>query len=118
LEEHYSQGVIFPKYRNIIAVSAFYDYLASGRCDSLEGASGAYNLYETELRQNIIIAQLSLILKNINSIKDNQYSLYQELSKSNAEVNKIIYEVRELRDDTKMYAYLNSAMALAVATNI
>lgn len=51
-----SYNVVFPKYRNLIAYASFYEYLESGRCDSLSGVNGAYNLYEAELKQNTVIA--------------------------------------------------------------
>ena len=37
------------------AMCTMYEYFVTGRCDKLSGADGAYNLYETEVRQNIII---------------------------------------------------------------
>ncbi len=83
LEQVYSVDVIFPKYRNLVAVTTIYEYLASGRCDTLEGADGAYNLYEMELRQNIIIGQLSSVLDSLEQIKNSQFTLYSELEESN-----------------------------------
>lgn len=58
LDSLYEMGIIYPKYRNLVAVSTIYEYLSSGRCDRLDGPDGAYNLYEMELRQNIVIGQL------------------------------------------------------------
>ena len=72
----YEEGIIYSKYRNLVAVSTIYEYLASGRCDQLEGPNGAYNLYEMELRQNIVIGQLSTITEHLEQIKENQYTLY------------------------------------------
>lgn len=85
----YDSDIIFPKYRSLIAITAIYEYLSSGRCSSLEGADGAYNLYEMELRQNIIIGQLSVIVDDLESIKDNQYILYQELKQANNALRKL-----------------------------
>ena len=42
----YAYDVIFGKYRDVVALSSFYEYLMSGRCTSLVGATGAYNIYE------------------------------------------------------------------------
>lgn len=113
LDTLYEENVIFPKYRNFVAISAINEYLLSGRCDKLEGPDGAYNLYEMELRQNIIIGQLSNIIGNLEQIRNNQYSLYQELQRSNQTVNEIIYEIRNLRDDTKLLTYFAGITALA-----
>ena len=54
----YSCNIIFTKYQNIVALTSFYKYLDSGRCDKLEGSYGAYNLYEREIRDDLIITKL------------------------------------------------------------
>lgn len=54
--------ILYPKYRNIVPVSMFIDYLASHRCEKLEGHEGAYNLYENELRLNSIITNQKIII--------------------------------------------------------
>ena len=81
--ELYGYNVIYPKYRNIIALSSFYDYLMSGRCNSLAGADGAYNLYESESRADLIITKLSDVLASLDKIQENQYILYQQMSDVN-----------------------------------
>ena len=45
LAELYDENIIFPKYRELVAVSAINEYLLSGRCETLEGENSAYNLY-------------------------------------------------------------------------
>ena len=89
LEILYDKNVIFPKYRNLVAVSTFYEYLSSSRCDSLEGPYGCYNLYETESRQNVIIIQMQKILKMLDDIKQNQYCLYQAISEANSSIRNV-----------------------------
>ena len=79
----YSVNVVFPKYRNLIALSSFYEYLMSGRCASLEGANGAYNLYESEIRSNQVISQLGKVLGSLEQIKANQYMAYTQLTAVN-----------------------------------
>ena len=58
LVSFYSKNIIYPKYRGLVPIAAFYEYFNSGRCDTLTGHEGAYNIYETEIRMNIIIAKL------------------------------------------------------------
>lgn len=113
LEELYSQNIIFPKYRSLVAITMINEYLESGRCSELEGANGAYNLYEMELRQNIVIGQLSNIIGNLEQIRNNQYSLYEELTKSNKLVQDVVYELRELNSTAKLDAYFNYVTAVA-----
>lgn len=47
-------GVIYPKYLTLPAVTTIYEYLESGRCDSLAGANGSYNLYESEFEASTL----------------------------------------------------------------
>lgn len=112
LADLYSENIIFPKYRNLIAITMINEYLESGRCSELEGANGAYNLYEMELRQNIIIGQLSSIIGNLEQIRNNQYSLYEELTKSNRLVQDVVYELQDLNNTTKLNAYFSYVTAL------
>lgn len=116
LQRHYELNVIFPKYREIVAIASINEYLESGRCDKLEGANGAYNLYENELRQNIVIGQLSTIISNMEMIRSNQYSLYQELTKANNTIDEIISELRDIRSDTKLIAHFSHVTALAAVS--
>ena len=80
LDKLYSQNIIHPKYRNFIAVASLYDYFDTGRVDALEGPYGAYNLFESELRMNMIICKLDEISRNLNLIRQNQYALYREMT--------------------------------------
>ena len=85
----YAYGVIFEKYRNFVAVSMFYEYLSSGRCSELEGANGAYNLYESELRANIIISKLTEINKHLKDIKRNQFMIYSAVSEATNQLSSL-----------------------------
>ena len=116
LEVLYDENVIFPKYRNMVAIITINEYLMSGRCFELEGPNGAYNLYEMELRQNIIIGQLATVIDNLEQIRNNQFSLYRELVHTNDTVNQIIYELRDLRKTTKLSAYFAGITAKIAAS--
>ena len=109
----YEEGIIYSKYRNLVAVSTIYEYLASGRCDQLEGPNGAYNLYEMELRQNIVIGQLSTITEHLEQIKENQYTLYYEIQNANRSSESTLSSIG---DDVKFSAYQNAATAKNVET--
>ena len=87
LERAYSCNVIYPSYRNLVAVTSFYDYLQSNRCSSLEGHEGAYNLYNMESRLDKIITRLDRIGSQLESIKGNQYMLYTTLKESNRQLD-------------------------------
>ena len=100
----------------MVAVTTINEYLESGRCFELECPNGAYNLYETELRQNIIIGQLSTIISSLEQIRNNQFSLYQELVKANTTVNDILYEVQGVKENTRLTAYFAGVTALIEAS--
>lgn len=82
--ELYAYDIIYGKYRDVVALSSFYEYLMSGRCTTLEGADGAYNIYESEIRANRVISQLDTVISALEDIKQNQYMMYQELRSINA----------------------------------
>lgn len=81
--EMYSYGVIFEKYRDFVAISSFYEYISSGRCETLEGPNGAYNLYENEIRMNTVIEKLNNVIESLEEIKQNQFMIYSAIQESN-----------------------------------
>ena len=83
LERLYDLDVVYPKYRSIMPIVTMYEYFESSRCHSLTGEHGAYNLYESESRQDIIISKLDDVLINLEQIKQNQYRIYREISEAN-----------------------------------
>ena len=115
LEQYYSVDVIFPKYRNLPALTSIYEYLASGRCDELTGPNGAYNLYELELRQNTVISQLNTIISNLEQIQQNQQMLYRELVQITQNTRKIVGELSAIRNYTYAMAEFTALNAIIVA---
>ena len=83
LEKLYGYDIIFPKYRNLVAISQIYEYFASGRVTELGGPNGAYNLFESELRQNIIIYELKTIIDKLDEISSYQRMTYNAIMESN-----------------------------------
>lgn len=112
LSKLYTFDVIFPKYRNLVAISTFYEYFASGRVTELEGPNGAYNLYENELRMNLIINKLDIIITKLDEIKANQYALYNELKDTNqiisgiqSDITELVRTTHNIEDATRITAY-------------
>ena len=83
LDRAYSCNVIYPTYRNPVAVTSFHDYLQSNRCDRLDGHEGAYNLFNVESRLDKIITRLDLIGSQLEAIRNTQYMLYTTMKESN-----------------------------------
>lgn len=116
LKKIYSANIIYPKYRNFIAVLSIYEYFVSGRCDELTGHEGAYNIYENELRLNRIINTLDNILYRLDEIKQNQYYLYQALCDTKEMINSLSSEMNNISSDLSSVA--NSASIAAYNTKI
>ena len=93
LNHYYQAGPIFPKYHNnMIAMCSFYEYFLSGRCKEFTGHEGAYNLFENELRLNVIIGKLDVIIKKLDQIRTAQHMLYLAISESNKKLDRLINE--------------------------
>jgi hypothetical protein len=87
--ELYGYNVVFGKYRNLVAISSFYEYLMSGRCETLEGTNGAYNIYENESRMDSILTKLDEIETKLDDIKSTQFMVYSKLSSIELSLNTL-----------------------------
>ena len=95
-DELYSLNIIFPKYRNLVALCSFYEYLISGRCATLEGHEGAYNIFENEIRMNMIISNLQEVITHLKQIEQNQYMLHAAITEGNQKMNTLIKETMRI----------------------
>lgn len=96
LSKLYSKNVIHEKYRGLVPIYSLYEYFDTGRCSSLVGPNGAYNLYENELRQNIIIYELVEINENLAEIKNNQFYLFNALNAINQNISSLSAHIDEV----------------------
>ena len=87
-DELFSINVIYPNYRDVFALTSFYEYFNSERCYELEGPDGAYNLYESERRSDAF----STFFRKLEDINKNQIVLYREAS--------IMFDNLKLLDDS------------------
>ncbi len=121
LQKYYDEGVVFEKYRGMVPICMFHEYLQSGRCSSLTGHEGAYNIYETELRMNIILVKLDEIIENLKRIEDNQYVLAEAIRESTTEVKKLGYVVQNnlesINENTAISAYYSKWTTMFTAFN-
>lgn len=95
LKKLYACNVIYPKYRNYVMVCSMYEYFAVGRCTVLEGPDGAYNLLESEIREKHVVSKLSDVLRNLEGIKENQWTLYDAIQESNRVVRLLINDCED-----------------------
>lgn len=111
LETMYGRNIIHPKYRhNIIAISAFYQYLSEKRTYCLEfdqstGDRGAYNIYNEEVQRGVIISQLNLVLTKLDQVINNQEILQRTMIDANNKINYLSNDInnmnRQLSSSTK-----------------
>lgn len=111
LNKYYSLNFIYPKYRGIVPICMIYEYLESGRCFSLLGHEGAYNLYENELRMNLIIEKLDDIIYRLDDISANQRVLANEIKRSNAKIDNICRSLNNIEQNTALTQYYSSISA-------
>lgn len=97
----YDMDVVYPKYRNLSMISSLYEYFASGRCSTLEGHEGAYNILEQEIRLDHIVLRLDQVIVNLEKIRQNQYMLYEAMQSVNANVSRLYGAVLTMNDNIK-----------------
>ena len=93
LADLYGLNILYPKYHDWVAVCSFLEYFESGRCEQLDGPDGAYNVYEAEVRQNLIISELEKIGNDVNSLQKHQYQLYACITAANNDVTRILNNI-------------------------
>ncbi len=93
LTQLYATGTVYVKYRDLIPITMFCEYLDSGRCTELRGVNGAYNLYEAEARADMIITKLEDIdyhLESIcNEMSSSQNLLYRFLTRAEDTIDRL-----------------------------
>lgn len=105
LAKLYNMNIIHPKYyKNIVAVTSFYDYIDTGRCIEFGGPRGIYDTYETEVRLDTIIWQLDEIIEQLEQIKQNQFTLYQAITAGNSLAKEIFKTNERIQENTKILA--------------
>lgn len=117
LIRYYGKGIIFPKYRELVAVSSFYEYFASGRCSTLEGHEGAYNIFEMESRQDLILRKLDDIIARLDRIEQNQYMLYTAIQNSNRDTNRMLTELNRTAQNIESNSSITAYNSRITAQN-
>ncbi len=111
LKQYYDMNFIYPKYRGLVPISTIYEYLESGRCFSLVGPNGAYNLYESELRSNLILSKLDDVIGRLDSLSAGQQMLAKAIQDSNARIDRLGASLDRIEQNTAMSAYYDRITA-------
>lgn len=91
----YAKNIVHPKYQNLIAIAQLYDYINIGRCNELNGADGAYNLYEKEKNEGILLNDLDLALFKLDKYNSTMFTLIQLLKQDDVIISKIHADVEQ-----------------------
>lgn len=119
LKQFYDLEIIYPKYRGLVPISMFYEYLSSGRCSRLDGHEGAYNIYEQELRMNLILSKLDDIIERLDQIQESQYLIANAIRESNRTAQQICNAVvhcsnqlQDINENTEATKYFSQITAM------
>lgn len=111
LDQYYQLNIIYPKYRGLVPVCTIYEYLKSGRCSTLTGPHGAYNLYESECRANTIISKLDDIIDRLDAIGASQAALAQAIERCNSTAYSMCQTMERMSNNTAAIVYYNRVTA-------
>lgn len=103
LDRLYSINIIHPKYyKNFIAVTSFYDYIDTERCNEFGGPKGIYDTFEMEVRLDNIIYKLDEIIEHLEQIKMNQFTLYKAITAGNTLAEKIVKSNQSIKENSQI----------------
>ncbi len=118
LKQIYGKNIIFPKYRTMVMVCSLYEYICTGRCDTLEGHEGAYNLLELEIRLDKIVTQLDRVVVMLGKIQQNQYIVYSAIQDANRLSAEILRSTNQMTDQLQALQISNQQMLGGIQANI
>ena len=98
-------GYLYPKYRRIVPVCAFCEYLEAGRCDSLTGPNGAYNIYENEVLMKSVIEKLYDVIARLDDINYNQELIAQGRSQISQILQSVDSSIRSVQQSSAITSY-------------
>lgn len=97
LQDMYNIGIVCPKYRDMVIINTIYGYLESGRCSTLEGAYGAYNVLESEKRIDRVFLYMGNVIAHLeSSVRENQYTLYSAIKEERRKCEEIFQSIKDL----------------------
>lgn len=112
LNQIYSLNVLPTKYRNLNAVATFYEYLVTGRCNTIQGHGGIYDTYEVERIQIEQLRQQMQMNATLSRMEDNQRMICQEMRQANQTLSGIKSHLSEIERSNEEIAK-NTAISAA-----
>lgn len=120
LKQYYDVDIVHPKYRTVSALTAICEYLDTGRCTALTGPNGAYNLYEAEYRQDLILSKLDTVISKLEKIEQNQVLMLKQLQNLRNSTDSMSNNVKALLSSTQKIeklSYLTAYCSAVTAVN-
>src|SRR5699024_4797839 len=90
----------------------------SGRCSTLEGHEGAYNILENEIRLDRIITQFDKAISLLGQIRQNQFMLYSAINESNNRISGLMASVNNMSDKLKEIAFKQGQNSLSLQASV
>lgn len=115
LREIYADYLISEEYRGLIATTAIYGYLKSGRCTVMSGGDGVYNTFIKDQQQNQIISNLKELNVKANTIINQNRTLIGQLESIDSTLSNIKIEVNHLGETASRIEHNSSIAATAAA---
>ncbi len=109
----YAINVLPAKYRNIGAVATMYEYLATGRCNTIQGHGGIYDTYEVERLAIEQLRQLAQMNETLDRIEENQRYIYRELRQANHTLSGIRSSLSDIQKTNEQIANNTAVSAVA-----
>ncbi len=94
LLQTYDADIIHPDYRSITPISMFINYLEKERCLTLTGINGAYDKYEEEVRDGLILSDFSAICTDLESVRHSMGTLYRTINSARESIDALLAELR------------------------
>ncbi len=115
LQKIYAVNIVSPRYRGIIPISSIYQYLCDEKTFSLgfdreTGDQGAYNIFDYEVRLDLIINKLDDVINKLDSIIDNQRELATLMRDANKRIDRLSSSVKNAT--RKIEASINNQTAI------
>lgn len=110
LNRLYSENILPAKYRSFNAVATMYEYLETGRCNTIQGHGGIYDTYEKDLQMGLVIQNLENINATLSRIEANQHLLYNELRQANSTLQTINSSLADIKTTNAQIAH-NTAIS-------
>ena len=116
LDKLYAFNIINHNYRNINAVSAFWEYLDKERRTTLSGAGGAYELYEQNCKFDQIITSLKNIDTSTSAILGKIDRLNELVQDANRTQKMILQSTRQISEQFAEYCVTSERNSQDMAT--